>query len=369
VFTDVPTAAISTTNGRPHAILSRASKPLAVFSQPPIAAGDGPQMSLPREVVPGRFYQLTRRCTQRRFLLRPCKEVNQAYEYCLAVAAAKFGIVVLLTTVMSNHHHTVIYDRLGTYPAFLEYFHGLVARALNAHWDHDENFWSSQQTSAIHLVELNDVLKALAYDATNPITAHLVETIADWPGVSRYAALLSGAVQTIERPKFYFRSTGKMPAQVTIRYEFPAEAGNAEELLQALQERVTMIERALRADRVRRRISVLGVASIRKQHHEARPKTASAKGEIKATFAASNETKRLERLRERLEFLSSYREARVRYKLGKRVVFPRGTYQLRRHHGVRTVGEPPLPRAAKMRTLRAKTASAAVATSRRASSP
>src|ERR1700759_2762570 len=64
-------------------------------------------MSLPREVVPGRFYMTPRRCTQRQFLLRPDEETNNAFLYCLAEAAQRFDIAVLLTCAMSNHHHTV----------------------------------------------------------------------------------------------------------------------------------------------------------------------------------------------------------------------------------------------------------------------
>ena len=61
-------------------------------------------MSLPREVSPGRFYMITRRCTQRQFLLRPDEETNNAFLYCLADAAQRCNITVLLTCAMSNHH-------------------------------------------------------------------------------------------------------------------------------------------------------------------------------------------------------------------------------------------------------------------------
>ena len=44
-------------------------------------------MTLPREVIPERFYMVTRRCTQRLFLLRPDSETNNVFLYCLAEAA------------------------------------------------------------------------------------------------------------------------------------------------------------------------------------------------------------------------------------------------------------------------------------------
>jgi hypothetical protein len=47
-------------------------------------------MSLPRQVLPGRFYMLTRRCTQRQFLLRPDNDTNSAFVYCVAEATQRF---------------------------------------------------------------------------------------------------------------------------------------------------------------------------------------------------------------------------------------------------------------------------------------
>jgi putative transposase len=46
-------------------------------------------MSLPRPVIPGRTYLLTRRCSERRFFLRPDHATNNNYLYCLAYAAQK----------------------------------------------------------------------------------------------------------------------------------------------------------------------------------------------------------------------------------------------------------------------------------------
>ena len=78
-------------------------------------------VSQPRQVLPGQFYMLTRRCAQRMFLLRPDDATNNAFIYCLALAAIKFGIDVLFTLAESNHHHTIIFDRHGHVSAFLEH--------------------------------------------------------------------------------------------------------------------------------------------------------------------------------------------------------------------------------------------------------
>jgi len=74
---------------------------------------------------------ITRRCTQRQFLMQPDRETNNAFIYCLAVAAERHRIRVLFTAAMSNHHHTGIEDPEGNYPAFIEHFHKLFAKCQN----------------------------------------------------------------------------------------------------------------------------------------------------------------------------------------------------------------------------------------------
>ncbi|HEU0030481.1 MAG TPA: hypothetical protein VFQ53_07610, partial [Kofleriaceae bacterium] len=98
-------------------------------------------MTRPREVVPGRFYFITRRCAQRQFLLRPDRDTTQVFAYCLAVSIKNYEMQVIASCAMSNHHHTVIFDPKGRYPEFLENFHRLTARAMNLVRDkRKENF-------------------------------------------------------------------------------------------------------------------------------------------------------------------------------------------------------------------------------------
>jgi REP-associated tyrosine transposase len=57
---------------------------------------------LPRQVLPRQFYLITRRCTQRQFLLRPDNATNNAFLYCLIHAALRSDVQVLLPCAMSN---------------------------------------------------------------------------------------------------------------------------------------------------------------------------------------------------------------------------------------------------------------------------
>jgi len=124
--------------------------------------------------------------------MRPDDRTNNAFVYCLAVAAQRHGIRILFTAAMSNHHHTGIEDPDGNYPAFLEYFHKLFAKCQNSLRGRWENFWSSEQTSVVRLVDPADVIEKMIYALTNPVKDGLVEKAHDWPGASSLHALMHG---------------------------------------------------------------------------------------------------------------------------------------------------------------------------------
>jgi REP element-mobilizing transposase RayT len=222
-------------------------------------------MTLPREILPGRFYMVTRRCTQRQFLLRPDPETNNAFIYCLAEAAQRFGIDILLPSALANHHHTVIYDRHGTVPAFTEHFHKMLAKSQNALRGRWENFWSSEQVSVVHLVDAGDVMRKLVYAATNPVKDRLVERVHHWPGVNGLSALLRQRPLQATRPRHFFRPRGSMPEAVTLQLVLPPELGDPGPLLAELQRQVAAVEADTAAERRRTGAGVLGRRRIQRQ--------------------------------------------------------------------------------------------------------
>ena len=135
-------------------------------------------MSRPRQVLPRRFYLLTRRCTQRQFLLRPDALTNQAFTYCLAEAAQRFEIDILLPVAESNHHHTILFDRHGRVPQFTEHFHKMLARCQNARWGRWENLWAAEEPCLTELLTREAIIAKLVYAASNPVKDLLVERAA-----------------------------------------------------------------------------------------------------------------------------------------------------------------------------------------------
>ena len=81
-------------------------------------------MSLPRAIVPGRRYMITRRCSERRFFMRPDRETNNAFIYCLALAAHNASIRIVNVGTLSNHYHALVVDNHGRLPQFLKHSSG-----------------------------------------------------------------------------------------------------------------------------------------------------------------------------------------------------------------------------------------------------
>jgi putative transposase len=291
-------------------------------------------MTLPLQVLPGQFYMVTRRCSQRQFFLRPDEPTNNAFLYCLAHAAERTGVEVILPVVMSNHHHTIVYDPDGSIVEFTEHLHKLVAKSQNVLRGRWENFWSSEPPSRVRLAGPEDVLAKLAYAATNPIKDHLVDRVHHWPGLHGLAALLADRPLVARRPVHFFRSNGPMPESLELRLRIPSALGPPDQFRCQLRELVAAIERSLAAARIRDGKTVLGRRAVMKQSWRGQPSSPEPRRTRCPRLAARSAWSRIEaHLRDR-EFIASYRNAWTRWRQGLPATFPLGTYWLRRFVGV-----------------------------------
>jgi putative transposase len=288
----------------------------------------------PRPVLPCQFYMITRRCTQRQFLLRPDRETNNAFTYCLIEAALRSGIDVLLPCAMSNHHHTVIYDREGRYPEFIEHFHKMLARSQNALRGRWENFWASEQVCVVRLVDRAAVMDKLVYTATNPVKDHLVDRVHHWPGVNGLAALLAGRSLRARRPLHFFRTDGPMPEEVELQLTIPPELGPEVEVLAELRDLVQAAEVELEAERRRTGRRVLGRRAVLQQSWRGYPSGLEPRRDLRPRVASRSKWSRLEAILRNYAFIKDYARARDAWREDKLVVFPQGTYWLRRFANV-----------------------------------
>ncbi len=276
---------------------------------------------------------ITRRCTQRQFLMRPDRDTNNAFIYCLAIAAQRHHIRVIFTMAMSNHHHTGIEDPQGNYPAFLEHFHKLFAKCQNALRGRWENFWASEQTSVVRLVDEGDVLSKMVYALSNPVKDGLVEKVAHWPGASSLEALTHGTPLVASRPGHFFREDGDTPDTVTLEIARPTayEKLASQEFADLVQERIRAVEEAAADVRRQTGARVLGCRAVLSQDWTARPTSCEPRRELNPRVAARSEWSRIEALLRNRAFRDAYCAARRAFLTGVRdIVFPAGTYWLRR---------------------------------------
>lgn len=291
-------------------------------------------MTLARPVFPGRFYMVTRSCTQRQYVMRPDKETNENYLYCLAEAAQRFDITVLQATAMSNHHHPIIYDRWGLRNEFTERMHQLFARSQNCLRGRRENLWASEQVNLVELVDVSDVIDKIVYSATNPVQAGLVEKVHHWPGVNTLSALLEGRTIKVKRPRFFFRADGPMPEEIELRVALPPELGDPAPILDAIRRKVAQVEERMAAKRRETGARVLGRRGVLAQSWKDTPSTPRERRDIRPQIAARDTWRRLEAIQRNRDFLRAYREARERLIANDPIPFPPGTYWLRRFANV-----------------------------------
>lgn len=297
-------------------------------------------MSLPRQILRGTSYLVTRRTARRQFFLKPSPEVNQIFLYCLAYATMRTGMWVHAFCVMSNHHHVVLTDPEGRLPEFTALLHRLVACCLKCLLNIEENVWSNEQASHVALQGNEDVLDKYYYTLCNSVNALLVPKSSDWPGLcSSPGDLLRGEIE-VERPDVFFGERSKMPKKVKLRLVRPkiyfglTDKQLVETLEQGLEER----EDQIRAEAKRQKKEFMGVRRILSQKPFDRPSTPKKSGEINPQIAAKNKWRRIEALRRLRSWHQAYREAWNEWKTGKRdVEFPPGTYALVRHAGAKCV--------------------------------
>ena len=293
-------------------------------------------MSYPRQVLPGSTYLITRRCTQRQFLLRPSAQTNAILFYCLARAAALYGIQVHAYCFLANHYHLVATDPRARLPEFMRYFNEHTARALNASLGRWEGLWASGTYSAVRLVSLEDVVEKVAYALANPVAAGLVERGERWPGLWSHPRNIGAAAHTAIRPVGgYFRPDGPTPEFVELALTSPTAATSpdafAADVGAALRRHETAAVAAVHASGS----DFLGRRAVLAQSPHDSPSTLEPRRRLSPRIAAQDRWKRIEALQRLRDFIEEYWAARIAFSAGLAgVVFPMGTYWLRVHQQV-----------------------------------
>ena len=297
-------------------------------------------MTLPRRIIPNATYLVTRRCTQRLFLLKPSPRTTTVFVYCLAVAAQKTGVQVHAVAVLSNHYHAVCTDPEGRLPEFMAYLHRLVATCMNAGMGRWENFWASEKPSAVRLENDEDILDKIVYTACNPVAAGLVAKADHWPGLMAYQA---EKVLKAARPDMFFRKDGDMAESASITMTppplktKPPQQNHKEQIVNLVRNE----EMRIQTEMAKLGRAFMGKAAVLGQKVTDAPFTKEARRGLNPNVACKSKWHRIEALRRLKSFVNEYKEALKEWRRGNReVVFPAGTYALRIHASVRCFNPP-----------------------------
>lgn len=301
-------------------------------------------MSMPRRIIPGTTYLLTRRCSRREFRLWPGGKVPLVFAYVLAVVAERYGVEVHLALLMDNHYHLLVTDPRGDLPKFTRDLNSITARATNSLEGRWEAVWNSSRMSQVELVGAEDIWRKLVYVLANPAAADLVDSLSHWPGFVTRLVDHERAPRVFKRPKIPFFARSKMPASGTLHLTIPRVFGEMTPgaFTRELRERLARREAELRAARRAEGRRVMGASRLRRPPRTSGPTTEAPRRQRDPAIAAKDTSQRVAALAALRHFRDLYRRALEAWrKASGPVVFPFGTYKLRDYPGVAIAAPPP----------------------------
>ena len=89
---------------------------------------------------------ITNRCEHEMFLMLPNETITRIIQGWFARALCLFGdgLEIYAFIFLSNHFHLICNDTKGTLAAFICYFQGNVAKAINRELGRSGRFWSRE---------------------------------------------------------------------------------------------------------------------------------------------------------------------------------------------------------------------------------
>jgi len=299
-------------------------------------------------VVPGKVWAVDRRTTRRYFLLKPDERraVAEAFWYCLAVHAKRYGILIHAATLMSTHLHLVYTDVYGVQPLFKRDFHRDFANCVKAILGWPEEVFNKQSGGERELLNAKAIIKEIGYAIGNPVEAFAVRYAKDWPGAITLPKDIGRRVIRVKRPTAYFDSRNPhYPDVVELRIVMPealTDCYGDDRARALIAAEVQQIERGALAESKRRGIAFKGARRVLRTPHTARARSYEVFGKINPRFTAAGDPELAKRkIQELRDFDEKYERALRRWVAGdRRVEFPYGTWWMRVHHGAR-VRPPP----------------------------
>lgn len=277
------------------------------------------------------------KCVDDQHLLAPSKEMRFLVARCLRRMQVEYDVELIAYVIMSNHWHLVVRLRNDRLPEIMQDFKGGLGKAMNKILGRRGAVWMERYSDKALLDDASTEGK-VHYTHVNPLRAHLVERLEDYPGLSSWPAyaknldsltetyfdevgwLEAGAPET-ERERFTHRVTipiGRPPSWDGMSPR--ARRIATEHCLQ----RVRAEERALAVERAAEQRTVPSSSSIVERDPRSRPQNPKRSKRERAAGTAAQVAEFRDAYR---QMLPEYRRASSRFRAtGTLVRFPPGTY-------------------------------------------
>ena len=291
-------------------------------------------------------YMVTVSAVAGRAVLRPDAEATEIFETALGYALSKTSVELHSACANTNHYHLVVTDVEAELGRFMGLLNQILATELNRHHGLTGPVFVRYHWEALD--EAFELYNAMTYTLTNPVKDGLARTYDSWCGHVTKIGELGGAARTVTRGRSGHNWSKR--SKLERSYEIP----------------VTIPELLLAEDSpadVRARLGKMVQQSTRKWRSVHKDRPVMPKGKLRKLppsvprarpkryrgLDVGRRRKRLSflrrrRLLERRDFVEKHRDAMTAWRERNReVVFPYGTYKMRRLHGVREADPPPPP--------------------------
>jgi len=279
-------------------------------------------------------YLVTRNTSERRYFLRPSKELRDAILYCIADAQARHPVAIHALCAMSNHIHIVLTDIDGIAPLFVQAMNQNISRFVNCSLGRFGAMWEGgARPNYCVLPKGGDVMDKVVYTLANPVNAGLVKEHHLWPGaISNSAQIAKGRITTMRPKKFFAKTTDpELLTRELILTPVPgASVLSPEDYGKLIIDRVTAEEARIAEEREAKGLPWMG----RRQCLAMDPYDAPVKPWIpfsrRPKVSSKNDEARRDRIQRQKRFCDLYDAAKKEFREGNRnVAFPEGTFFLR----------------------------------------
>jgi hypothetical protein len=276
---------------------------------------------------------VTRRALRRTMLLRPDRELNNLFLYCLAVLSTRLAIDVHHFVVMSNHYHLILTDTRGN---FLRELNRILALGIKVLRKWDGAAWDHEKPAVVELRTEQAVIEEIAYAAGNPTAAFAVRRAAQWPGLVVLPQHLGRMSWTARRPDFYFdQDSPQWPDTATLQLSMPPLTLTDATVRDAVSQELERIEKEAHDALLAKGAHVLGPQKVLAMSPYDRATSWEALRSRNPAFAVGRGQRDafFEAVRVLREFRKTYRAALTAWRAGIRdALFPAGTWFMRWAH-------------------------------------